>query len=130
MNRVDAEGTTSQSPSRKRIRSDSDAYEEELIELYSRKGSSSSLSSRTQVAEEMKNRKELYHECSVPIAYAGFRANRKQGDSKEYGQRQIYVHGRRSKMIGKRYKRIVPRPEAKQQEKAAGGRATHSSFYS
>ena len=59
MNLVHAEGTTSQSPSRKRIRSDSDAYEEELIELYSRKGSSSSLSSRTQVAEEMKNRKEF-----------------------------------------------------------------------
>ena len=80
MNPVDTEETGSQSPLRKRIRSDSDVYEEELVELYlqssdSRKGSSSSHNSRTQVAEEIKNRKELYKECSVPIAYAGFRAN-------------------------------------------------------
>ena len=82
MDRVDTEGSSSQSPSRKRIRSDSDALEDELTELYlqsldSRKGSSSSPGSRMQVAEEMKNRKELYHESSVPIAYAGFRASRK-----------------------------------------------------
>ena len=66
----------------------------------SRKSSSSSLGSRMQVAEEIKIRKDLYHECSVPIDYAGLRANRKQGDSKEYSQRQIYVHGRWSKMLG------------------------------
>ena len=103
---VDTEETGSQSPLRKRIRSDSDAYEEELIELYlpssdSRKGSTSSLSNRTQVAEEMKNRKEPYKERSVSIAYAGFRANHKQGESKVYAQRHVYTHQRWSRMTGK-----------------------------
>ena len=106
MNPVDTQETGFQCPVRKRIRSDSDAYEEELIKLFlqssdSRKGSSSSLNSRTQVAEEMKNRKELFKDCSVPITYAGFRANHKHGESKEYGQRHIYTHERLSKTTGK-----------------------------
>ena len=47
MDRMDTEEFSSQSPSRKRIRSDSDGWEDELTELYlqsldSRKGSSSS----------------------------------------------------------------------------------------
>ena len=68
MNHVDTEETGSQSPLRKRIRSDSNVYEEEPMQLYlpssdSRRGSSSSLNNQTQVAEKMKNRKELYKEC-------------------------------------------------------------------
>ena len=93
---MDAMPSSSQSPSRKRIRSDSVTLEDETAELYaqsldSRKGSSSSPGSRMNVAEEMKNRRELYHEYSVLIAYAGFRASRKQGDSKEYSHRKIYA---------------------------------------
>ena len=93
----------------KRICGDSDALELEPTELYfqtldSRKSSSSSPGSRMQVAEEMKNRKVLYHEYSVQIAYAGFRANRKQGDSKEYSQRQVYADKRWIKMLGKNKK--------------------------
>ena len=65
---MDAMPSSSQSPSRKRIRSDSDTWEDEAAELYaqsldSRKGSSSSPGNRMQVAEEMKDRKEQYHEC-------------------------------------------------------------------
>ena len=51
-----------------------------------------------QVAEEMKDRKELYHECSVPIAYAGFRAKHKQGDPQEYSHRKTHVDKRWSRM--------------------------------
>ena len=106
INPVDTEDTGSQSPLRKQIRCDSDTYEEGLFELYSqpsdsRKGSSSSVNSRTQVADKIKNRTEQYKECSVPIAYAGFRANHKLGEYMEYTQRRVYSHERLSKMRGK-----------------------------
>ena len=70
---MDSMPSNSQSPSRKRIRSDSDTWEDEVAEWYaqtleSRKGSSASPASRSQVAEEMKARKEKYHECSIPVA--------------------------------------------------------------
>ena len=70
MDRMDTIESSSQSPSRKRIRSDSDASEDEVAELYlqsldSRKGSSSSPGNRMQVAEEMRSRKELYHVFSA-----------------------------------------------------------------
>ena len=106
INCMDTEGSSSQSPSRTRIRSDSDAWEDELTELYlqsvdSRKGSSPYPGNQTQVAEEMKNRRELYHECSVPITYAGFRAKHKHGNSKEYSHRKTYVDKRWSKILCK-----------------------------
>ena len=101
---MDAMPSSSQSPSRKRIRSDSDSdtLEDETAELYaqfldSRKGSSSSPSNRMQVAEEMRERKEQYHECSVPIAYASFRAMHKQGEPQEYRHRKDYADKRWSR---------------------------------
>ena len=93
---MDTMPSSSQSPSRKRIRSDSDTWEDEMAELYaqtleSRKGSSSSPVNRAQVAEEMKTKKEKYRECSVPIAYAGFRAMHRQGEPQEYRHRKDYA---------------------------------------
>ena len=94
--------SNSQSPSRKRIRSDSDTWEDEVAEWYaqaleSRKGSSSSPVNRSQVAEEMKARKEKYHEYSVPIAYAGFRATHRQNEPQEYCHRKDYADERWSR---------------------------------
>ena len=124
MDRMDTVESSSQSPSRKRIRSDSDAWEDEVTELYlqsldSRKGLSSSPGNRTQVAEEMRNRKELYHECSVPIAYAGFRAKHKQGNPQEYSHRKTHVDKRWSRMSCKN-QRDESGPEAKGQEGTVG----------
>ena len=99
---MDTMPSSSQSPSRKRIRSDSDTWEDEMAELYaqsleSRKGSSFSPVNRLQVAEEMKERKEKYHECSVPIAYTSFRAMHRQGEPQEYRHRKDYADERWSR---------------------------------